>query len=382
MLKTNLFGNLSISKFGFGTMRLPLEHESSEPFASSVDKKESINMIRYAIDNGVNYVDTAYTYHGGESEKIVGEALKNGYRNKAILTTKLPTFLLKTREEMEKILDEQLNRLNTDYLDFYLLHTLTSALWDLCKKFDALDFLDRMIEKGKIKYAGFSFHDEYSLFEEIISSRKWDICQIQFNYLDTNYQAGSKGLSLANSKNIPVVIMEPLKGGQLAKRIPEVEEIFKREGMEYDPVKLSFRWIMAHNKIATILSGVHSMEQLKNNIDIFNDIDDSPLTKKEELLYGKIIKVLREKTKVGCTSCGYCMPCPQGVKIPDIFDKYNGAYIFNDMPTYRVMYGMMHINKNSDASKCIACKKCEKSCPQHIPIINTLKEAHKVLAKN
>lgn len=384
MIKRDLFKKLGISPsiFGIGTMRLPINSSKEGPFSADINLKDAKDMIRYAIDNGVTYVDTAYPYHAKESEKLVGEALKDGYREKVTLTTKLPTFLLKEKKDMEKILDEQLLKLKTDTIDFYLLHTLSVPLWDLCKKLEALEFLDRMKEKGKIRFAGFSFHDEYYLFEEIINSYNWDMCQIQLNYMDYNYQAGVKGLQLAGKKNIPVVIMEPLKGGQLAKKIEDIKKLWEDEGFEYDPVKISFRWLVSHKEVAVILSGVHDMKQTKNNIDIFNNIDLSPLTQKEEELYEKTRKILQERTKISCTSCGYCMPCPSGVKIPDIFDKYNSAYIFEDLPAYKIMYNTMHIAKNSDASRCVACKKCEKACPQHLPIINTLKEAHNILTKN
>ena len=276
------FGKLGfkVSRFGMGCMRLPMEEGYSDD--SQVDEDEAIKMIRYAIDNGVTYIDTAYGYHGGRSEVIVGKALKKGYRDKTKIATKLPVWHAKTYEDFERLLDEQLSRLKVDYVDFYLLHALNEKQWHRVRKLGVLDFLDEAIKKGKIRYPGFSFHDELPVFKDIIDSYDWCMCQIQLNILDEHYQAGVEGLKYAGSRGIPVVIMEPLRGGRLAQNLSEeVIDIWNSYPIKRSAVEWAFRWIYNFPEVTTILSGVSTMDQLKENIEIFKNAEPNVMTDEE-----------------------------------------------------------------------------------------------------
>lgn len=371
------FGNLGfeISRFGMGCMRLPML-DGDKP---QVDDNEAIRMIRYAIDNGVNYIDTAYGYHEGRSEVIVGDALRKGYRDKTKVATKLPVWHAKKYEDFERLLDEQLRRLKTDYVDFYLLHALNETQWHRVKKLGVLDFLDDAIKKGKILYPGFSFHDELPVFKEIVDSYDWDMCQIQLNILDEHYQAGVEGLKYAGERNIPVVIMEPLRGGRLAQNLSEeVIDIWNDFPIERSPVEWAFRWLYNFPEVTTILSGVSTMEQLKDNIEIFKDAKPNIMTDDELAHVKRVQEYYKQKIKVGCTACDYCMPCPSGVAIPRIFGMYNDASIYDDFAHYKKAYKSL-IEKDEDASHCIECGECESACPQHIDIIEKLQEAHAIL---
>lgn len=332
-------------------------------------------MVRYAIDNGVNYFDTAYPYHGGRSEVILGEALKDGYREKIILATKLPVWKVETYEDMEKILDEQLARLNTDIIDVYLFHALNAGTWGKLKKLRGLEFAEEMKRKGKIRYIGFSFHDEFDIFKEIIDSYDWDICQIQFNILDEDNQAGLEGLRYAGKCDIPVVIMEPLRGGNLATDIPdEIRRVWEDAGSERSPVDWAFRWIANFPEVLTILSGVSAMEQVIENIEIFSDMKACSMGENELNVVRRVQELYNARIKVPCTECRYCMPCPQGVSIPEIFEKYNYASMFEKWGGSRAWYKRL-VNEEKDASRCAECGECEDKCPQKIPIIKKLKEA-------
>lgn len=364
----------NVSKFGVGTMRLPLNGDGSNP--QDINEQEAIKMIRYAIDNGVNYLDTAYPYHGKQSEPLVAKALKDGYRERVNLATKLPAWLTKTYEDFDKFLDEQLSKLETDHIDFYLLHSLDKETWNRIKELNVLGFLDEAKKSGKIKYAGFSFHDKFPVFKDILDSYDWDMCQIQLNIIDENEQAGVKGLHYAGSKGIPVVIMEPLKGGKLGGNIPkEVYSIYENTGSNMTPVEWAFKWLYSFPEIAVILSGVSTMDQLKDNIRIFNNAKVGAMTAKEYEAVKKVKEFYLSKTKVGCTGCGYCMPCPSGVVIPDIFSTYNNMFMFGTANESKKWYKRM-IELGKDVSKCVGCRKCVSICPQNISIPERLKEAH------
>lgn len=373
------FGKLDfeVSRFGIGCMRLP--EEKTEDGKSKIDEKEAIKMIRYAIDNGVNYVDTAYPYHRGESEPLVSKALKDGYRERVKLATKLPTWLTNTYEDFEKYLDEQLARLDTDHIDFYLLHALEKERWAKLKEINVLDFLDEAKRKGKIKYAGFSFHDDVSTFKNIVDSYDWDMCQIMLNIIDQNYQAGIEGLRYAGSKGIPVVIMEPLKGGKLAQTsVSDVMDVWNSSEYKRSPVEWAFKWIYNFPEAAVILSGVSSMEQLKDNLRIFESSKPNTMTEEELKLVNRVRDIYNSKIKVGCTECNYCQPCPNGVVIPEIFSLYNDIYMYGSTE-HSINFYKRVVNSNKDASKCVECGQCEGACPQHLSIIERLKEAHEVL---
>ncbi|MFY9277963.1 MAG: aldo/keto reductase [Caldicoprobacterales bacterium] len=376
------FGNLGfeISTFGFGCMRLPLEVQpdgTTDP--SKIDEQEAIKMIHYAIDNGVNYFDTAYPYHGENSELLLAKALKDGYREKVKIATKLPVWKAKTYEDFEKLLDEQLAKLEVDYIDFYLLHALSKDRWDQIKELGVLDFLDQAVASGKIKYPGFSFHDELPVFKEIIDSYDWKMCQIQLNILDQDYQAGVEGMRYAASKGIPVVIMEPLKGGRLAHNVPEdVQALWDQAETKRSPVEWAFRWLYNFPEITVILSGVSTMEQLKDNIEIFSKAAPNSMDEKELELVQKVKALYDSKIKVGCTGCNYCVPCPSGVEIPRIFSLYNDYSIYGGSEEFKEWYKNL-MDEGKDASNCVECGQCESECPQHISIIERLKEAHEVL---
>ncbi len=378
-MRNKEFGNLGFktSVFGMGCMRLP---QIKTADGHKIDEAEAIKMIRYAIDHGVSYIDTAYDYHNGKSEVVVGKALKDGYREKTKLTTKLPPWHVETREDFGRLLDEQLARLEVDYLDFYLLHALNAERWKRLKELNVLGFMEEMVKVGKIKHIGFSFHDELSAFKEIIDDCNWDLCQIQLNFLDGKIQAGVEGLRYAGSKGIPVVIMEPLKGGKLAQNIPDdVLALWDQAAEKRSPVEWAFRWLYNFPEIAVILSGVSNMEQLKDNIRIFADAQPNVMTAKEIKLVRKVKELYESKTKVPCTGCEYCIPCPQGVAIPRVFTLYNNAFIYDNKEEPAQNYKRLS-EKEQDASHCVQCGACEQACPQSIQIIKQLKEAHKVLA--
>lgn len=377
------FGNLGfqISAFGLGCMRLPLQElPGQEKDPSKINEPEAIELIRYAIDHGVNYIDTAYPYHGGNSERLVAKALQDGYRERVKLATKLPVWLVNTYEDFGKYLDEQLEKLQVESIDFYLLHALNKNTWPKIKALGVLDFLNEAMASGKIRYPAFSFHDELKLFKEIIDSYDWKMCQIQLNILDENYQAGIEGLHYAAGRNIPVVIMEPLKGGSLARNIPpDIQEIWDEAPVGRSPVDWAFRWLGNFPQITTILSGVNNLEQLKDNLNIFSTIVPDRMTKEELGLVARVKESYQSKIKVGCTRCGYCVPCPAGVAIPDVFHQYNNAFIFNALEDNRRSYGNL-VRGGKDASLCVQCGNCEEACPQNIPIIDQLVQADLVLA--
>lgn len=376
------FGDLGfeVSTFGVGCMRMPLEVQAdgtTDP--SNIDEQEAIKMIRYAIDNGVTYLDTAYPYHGGNSEPLVAKALKDGYRDRVKIATKLPVWLAKSYEDFDKLLDEQLLKLEVETIDFYLLHALSKDRWEEVKEMGVLDFLDKAVASGKIKYPGFSFHDELPVFKDIVDSYDWKMCQIQLNILDEHYQAGVEGMHYAASKDIPVVIMEPLKGGRLAHSVPEdIKKLWNESPIKRSPVEWAFRWLYNFPEVAVILSGVSTMDQLKDNLEIFSKSEPNSMIKDELDLVEKVKELYESKIKVGCTSCNYCMPCPSGVNIPGVFEIYNNYSIYGNPQEWNDQYITL-INDNKDASQCIECGLCEPECPQHIEIISKLKEAHAVL---
>jgi len=366
-----------VSLFGIGCMRFPMIRTDGR---SVVDEEQSIQMIRYGIDHGVNYIDTAYPYHNGESELIVGKALKNGYRDRTYLATKSPVWHVKKYDDLERFLDEQLKKLQTDRIDFYLLHALDKSRWDSLMKLNVLDFMEKAKAKGKIKYICFSFHDNYKTFKEIIDAYDWDMCQIQMNIMDMDEQATVDGLKYAGDKNIPVVIMEPLKGGKLANNVPdEVKQIYESSKIERTPVEWAFRWLYNFPQVAVILSGVSSMEQLKDNLRIFENAKANCMDENELAIIEQVRQAYLKKIKIPCTGCEYCLPCPQGVSIPGIFDLVNSAYMYTSEKDSKNHYRIFNINNGNDASKCVECGQCESVCPQSIPIIQRLKESHTFL---
>ena len=367
--------NIKVSRFGMGCMRLPREKNSIGK--SITDEPESIKMIQYAVENGVNYFDTAYFYK--DSEAILGKALNGGLREKVFIATKSPVRIVEKPEDFDIYLDEGLRKLQTGYIDFYLLHGLDSNSWEKVKKLKLLDKLDIAKKEGKIKYIGFSFHDNLELFKEIIDSYSWDMCQIQLNFMGEYYQAGVGGLKYAASKDIGVVIMEPLFGGFLGENVPQdIVEKWDNSGIKRTPAEWAFRWIANFQEATVILSGVSTMEQLKEDIKIFNNAFPNSTPEKETQTFEEVKKLYERKIKVRCTGCSYCTPCPSGVNIPGVFWHYNRAFMSDPEP-WKERYKSFFCNYKMDASQCNECGQCEKACPQHITVIDKLKGAHKYL---
>jgi len=375
--------NENVSILGFGAMRLP----AMENDPRKIDEKEAIRMIRYSIDHGVNFIDTAYPYGGfdmytgGQSEPIVAKALKDGYRERVNISTKLPTWLIETREDMDNYLNKQLERLETDVIDFYLIHGITKTYWEKLKKLGFEDFLNQAIEDGKIRYAGFSFHDRVELFKEVVDHYDWSFCLIQYNYLDENYQAGKEGLKYAFNKGLGVATMEPLRGGQIAVNIPEeIRDTFDEAVVKRTPAEWALRWVWNHSEVSVVLSGMSSMEDVRENLRISSDAQSNSLSKKELVVIDHAKKVFNDKLEVGCTGCGYCLPCPQGVDIPENFAKYNDYYLFGTPETkerFKFGYEMGLLN-GERASACTECGECEKLCTQEIQIMKELKKVKKL----
>ncbi len=365
---------LKVSQLGFGCMRFP----TFEGDSGKIDKNLATQMLHYAIDNGVNYIDTAYPYHKGNSEDFVGNALKNGYREKVYLATKLPVWLVESYEDFEKYLDEQLERLQTDYIDFYLLHALSSNSWKKIHDLKVLNFLDEAKKRGKIKYAGFSFHDTLDIFKNIVDSYSWDFCQIQLNYMDRHYQAGIEGMKYVADKNISLVIMEPIKGGKLSNASEEIAKIWNKSKIKRTPAEWALKWIWNFEEVSVVLSGMSTMEHVIENIKTASDSSPNSLTNEELALVDEVTGIYSKNVKVGCTGCEYCLPCPQNVEIPDVFELYNNIYVYGTEKESRNSYNRL-IELEKSASNCVECGACESICPQHIEIIKLLKEADKVL---
>ncbi len=375
------FGNTGkqVSRLGFGTMRLPtVENEKGEQV---IDRPEAIAMIRHAIDRGVNYVDTAYGYHQGESEVLTGLALKDGYRERVMLTSKLPQWLLKEAADMDRFLDEQLKKLGVSYLDFYLLHALDLQAFKRLQSFGYQDFLKRAKADGRIRFAGFSFHDDKDAFIQIIDDYPWDMAQIQFNYLDDESQATLEGLKYAGSKDIPVVVMEPLRGGALANPPAEVEKLIQENDRGYSPVDWAFRYCGQFPEVATILSGMSTMAQVEDNLRIFEHVATGSLTDKDQAFVKTLKDSYLKRLKVGCTACNYCQPCPEGVLIPKIFEIYNEGLMLSRHEAMSRQYKQV-IRAEGDASFCVACGQCEALCPQQLPIIDLLQTIDRELRQD
>lgn len=362
------------SILGFGTMRLPTIGDDD----SQVDEEKAVKMIRYAIDSGINYIDTAYPYHGGMSESVIGKALEGGYREKVYLATKLPSWLITSREDMDRYLNEQLEKLRTDHIDFYLLHALNKDFWELVKKHGVFDFLNSALSEGKIRYTGFSFHDNIGLFKEIVDSYSWDLCQIQYNFMDENFQAGHEGLMYAVSKGLGVVIMEPLRGGYLVSSVPsEVKKIWDSAEIKRSPVEWGFQYLWDYPEISVVLSGMSDLAQVKNNLEFAEKGLPNSLTQDEKKLISKVKEIYRSKTRVYCTGCHYCMPCPSGVNIPETFKFLNNAEMFDRIEEEKLLYSGLE----GKASNCTECGQCEEKCPQQTPIREMLKDVVNIFEK-
>jgi predicted aldo/keto reductase-like oxidoreductase len=362
-----------ISVLGFGCMRLPVLNGQYD----KVDFDAAIPLIRKAIDNGVNYLDTAYPYHNGQSETAIADAMKEGYREKVFIADKLPSWLIQKREDMDYFLQEQLQRLQTEQIDFYLLHSIKEDYWDNLKSLGVLEFLDDAVADGRIKYTGFSFHGELELFFDVIDSYNWDMCQVQSNIVDENYQAGREGIRYASEKGVGVVIMEPLRGGTLVKTIPpEIQEIWDESPIKRSPAEWALKYLWDQEEIDLVLSGMTTFEDLEENITIAEEGYSNSFTPDDKDIIKMVRAAYKERIEVNCNQCGYCMPCPSGVNIPGNFQQLNHAYMFQDVENPRMNYFML-LKEGERASNCTECGECEKLCPQMVPIHKTLKKVIK-----
>lgn len=361
---------VEISPIGFGCMRFPVEDSKDE---GTIRKEEAKNMLRTAIDNGLNYVDTAWMYHNFKSEEFVGEALSDGYREKVNLATKLPIWLVESEDDVMKYLDIQLGKLKTDHVDFYLIHALDKERWEIVKKYNVLDRLKEAQAMGKVKYLGFSFHDDYDTFVNIIDSFDWDFYQIQFNYINTDYQAGMKGLKYAGEKGISAVIMEPMLGGKLANLTPQVEERISKERSQVEWA-LDFLW--SQPEVAVVLSGMSTLSQVEQNLEYAGRWEQRQLNEEDYKMLAYVKEIFDRMALVPCTKCGYCMPCPFGLNIPALFEAYN--------QTASVSTGFAkktYAAQEVKADQCRACHRCEKECPQHIKISDMMKKVAETLGE-
>ena len=366
------FGKLGIkgSAFGLGCMRF----NGPASGDSIIDEEKAVSLIRRAIDGGVTYLDTAYVYLDRTSEIVLGKALQDGYRDKVTIATKMPMEEVHNREEMEALLEEELKKLQTDHIDFYLMHGINREKWEYFKSIGAPAFFEEKKREGRIRYKCFSFHGPYEEFEYIIRDYDWDMVQIQYNFMDIENQAGTKGLELAGELGIPVVIMEGLLGGRLAKAPENVQALYDAFPVKRSPVEWAFRWLCDHPQIATVLSGCNEEEQVDDNLRIFDTVAPGIMTEEEHQLMADVRQAYLSLTKIGCTGCGYCMPCPNGVNIPGIFSVWNNMSLYGIDPKKDFHFNNI-LKAGETADKCVQCGACEAVCPQHLNIIESLKLA-------
>ena len=371
------FGGTSfmVSALGFGAMRLPLRSAD----AADIDEPQAVRMIRSAVDAGVNYVDTAYPYHGGRSEVVVGMALRDGYRQRVKLATKLPSWLVKTAGDFDRFLLEQLGRLGTDRIDYYLLHSPNASHWPRLRDIGVLERAERALRDGRIGALGFSFHDELPLFQAIVEAYPWTMCQIQYNFMDVCYQAGRDGLAYAASRGQGVAVMEPLRGGQLAQRLPPaVEAVWRRSGVRASSVDRALQWLWDQPDVGTVLSGMSSLEQVRQNLASAERSRPQSLSDVERALYLEAKAAYDGLRPIPCTQCKYCLPCPNGVDVPRNLQLYNEATVYRHLAgtqrTYRLFFP-----PEQRADKCRRCGECETRCPQQIPIMDWLSKVEPLL---
>ena len=380
-MKYRKFGstNEKVSALGFGCMRLPTTDQ--KPSSGFIDEKETIKMVRFAIDQGVNYIDTAYGYHEGKSEEVVGKALQNGYRDKVMLATKMPIWLVESQSDFDHFLNIQLQRLKTDWVDAYLLHNLKKATYLRLVELGIFSWAEKSIANGKFRYFGFSSHEPFSIFKDYIDSYDgWSIVQIQYNYMNEDVQAGTRGLKYAADKELAVVIMEPLLGGTLANPHPDILALMKHSKNYRSPVDWAFQWLWNKPEVSTVLSGMTTFEQVQQNIVSACQSGINSLTQEEFDIITQVQYQYSSMNPIPCTRCGYCMPCPNQVDILRNFELYNTARVFHQMDLNRNIYQNVFPNE-MHADQCLQCGICEEKCPQHIPIRDWLKEVEKALGK-
>ncbi|HZL81969.1 MAG TPA: aldo/keto reductase [Candidatus Deferrimicrobium sp.] len=356
------------SALGFGTMRLPIIGEDT----SAIDEQQAITMLRTGIDGGINYVDTAYPYHGGKSETLVGKALQEGYRARVHLATKMPSWLIESQADMTRIFEEQLQRMQTDHVEFYLLHALSAERWHKLRDAGVLEWAHERIREGRIGHLGFSFHDTNTVFREIIDAyQEWTFCQIQYNFLDEETQAGTDGLRYAASRGLGIVVMEPLRGGKLAAPNAEISAMWDTASTKRSAAEWALDWVWNHPEVSLLLSGMSTLAQVQQNLDAAGVSATGMLAPGELDLIARVRDAYNALIRVPCTACSYCMPCPQGVNIPGMFQLVNEGSMFGSWDTQRKRYAQMK-SEGSSAESCIRCGACEDKCPQHIAIRDEL----------
>ena len=375
------FGNtgLKVSALGFGCMRLPILDDN----LAKINEPLATKMLRTAIDQGLNYVDTAWSYHSEQSEPFVGRVLQDGYRERVFLATKMPSWLVHSPEDLDRFFTTQLERLQTDHIDFYLLHTLNAAYWDNYQKVRVFDWAERKLAEGQIRHLGFSFHDRYEVFNRILNGYdNWSFCQLQYNYMDVDEQAGRRGLLEAAEKGLGVVVMEPLRGGKLAAQNPpaQVAEAFSRSQRDRTMAEWALQWLWDQKEVSLLLSGMSTMEQVEQNLQSASRSGIGSLSEQDHATISRVQQAWSGLAPVPCTSCEYCMPCPNGVHIPRIFKLYNESVMYDRQDRGQKTY-QNEFKDDQRADMCVECGQCEDLCPQSIQIIQQLKDAHAYLTE-
>ncbi len=357
-----------LSVLGFGCMRLPTRR------SGAIDKPKAAELIKAAIDQGVNYLDTAWFYHANASEPFLGEyILSTEYREKVFIATKLPCYIINRTKRIEEVFNKQMERLQVDYIDYYLLHSIDGTAWDKMVALDIIPFMDKIKKEKKIRHMGFSFHGNAEDFKRIIDAYDWDFVQVQYNIIDENFQAGISGIQYAAKQDIGIIVMEPLRGGELAGQIPKpVQSVYDRAPVKRSAADWALRWIYDHPEVAVVLSGMNEISQIDENIKIASEVKANSMTKAEMEIVASARDAYLKIMKVGCTGCGYCMPCPAGIDIPDVFKRYNNYHMRGKAKAkmgYMAFEGVLVSDGRPHwTSNCIDCGQCEAACPQHIEV--------------
>ncbi len=376
-MKFRSFGKIDWqpSALGFGCMRFPVHDD--EP--ARIDEREAARMVEYAVERGVNYLDTAYPYHGGQSELFLGKILKNSLRDKVKIATKLPSWKIKEPADLDRYLNEQLRKLQVEQIDFYLLHALDEGKWEQLLKVDVLNWLEKAQSDGRIDRIGFSFHDQYPVFQKIVDGYQgWDFCQIQYNFMDLNYQAGAKGLRYAAEKDLGVIVMEPIRGGRLVDPPDGVQQIWDQSPVQRTPADWALQWLWNQQEVSLVLSGMNTMQHVKENVASATKSGVGMLTSQELETVEKVRKEYQNLKIIPCTRCGYCMPCPHGVDIPRVLSIYNDLIMYQKPLKAKTEYNQ-YVPRTSRADFCQECGECEEKCPQDIEIASWMEKVDETL---